>query len=435
MGKSGPSASIKPSERTDLPELPGLPPTVSTAEGAGDAAAQLRREALGIAEELAAAFPNHPDALAVRGWVYNRLGNTAEASRLWRTCVKLDPQFAEAHFQLGEVALKAGKFAEAELSFQRAVQADPGRWDARLRLAEALLMQGKAKETLAVVESVVAENSAAAAGARYFGGRACLVLRQYAQAQGHFEEAIRRAPEMTHAYHGLATALARLGRTEQARRYQAEFEKRKQQDQQAEKARLKALDDVAELRAAVARAHSAAARVFSTHGQLRQAEKHGQRAAALDPQDTEARLQLAVLCQQQGRLEEALAWSEELVQRQPRNPVFLLHMGVISAELRRLEAAERAFRRAVEVAPSHAPAHAALAQLYLRTRRNLDQARHHADRAVQLAGSAPNFALLAAVCQAQGDTAAAQHAIEHALRLEPTNAQIRALQQSLGQPK
>ncbi len=153
----------------------------------------------------------------------------------------------------------------------------------------------------------------------------------------------------------------------------------------------------------------------------------------MDSGDCEARLQLAVLCQEQGRLAEALRWSEELVERQPRNPVFLLHVGVIQAEMHRFESAERAFRQAVEVAPDHAPAHAALAQLYLREGRNLDQARHHAGRATQLASTAANYALLAAVCRAQGDKPAARQAIQHALRLEPHNAQIRALEQSLGQ--
>lgn len=423
------------SSQLDLPELPGLPQDASSPPVPEDTAAQLRREALEIAQALAASLPNHADALAVQGWVYYRLGNTSEASRCWTACLKVDPGFAEAHFQLGAVALKAGRFAEAQKRFQSALQAEPKRTDARLRLAEALLMQGEAQETLATLEPVLAESGPSIAEARYFSGRACLLLRQYSQAQGHFEEAIRLAPEMTHAYHGLATALARLGRSDLARKYQAEFEKQKREDQEAEKERLKALDDVAELRTAVARAHVAAARVFHVQGQLAAAERHWRRAAALDSKGCDAPLQLAMLYQRQGRLAEALRWSEELVQRAPGNPVFLLHLGVINAEMQRLEAAEQAFRRALEAAPDHAPAHAALAQLYLRAGRNLDQARHHAERAAKLADSAANHALLAAVCRAQGDSAAARQALQHAIRLEPDNAQIRALEQWLDQEK
>lgn len=416
-----------------LPELPGLPQLAESPQLPKDTAAQLRREALDIADELAASLPNHCGALAVRGWVYSRLGNTSEASRCWRACLKLDPRFAEAHFQLGAVALKVGKFAEAQSHFQSSVEADPKRADVRLRLAEALLLEGKAQEAHVALAPLLAKGGPALAEARYFSGRACLVLRQYAEAQRHFEEAIRLAPEMTHAYHGLATALVRQGHSEAAQRYQAEFERRKKQDQEAEKQRLKALDDVAELRTAVARAHAAAAGVFRAQGRAASAESHWRRAASLDEGDTDARLQLALLYQEQGRLAEALRWSEQLVQRQRRNPVFLLHMGVINAELQRFEAAERAFRRAVEAAPDHAPAHAALAQLYLRMGRNLDEARHHARRATQLADTAANYALLAAVCRAQGDTSAARQALQHALQLEPHNAQIRAFEQSLGQ--
>lgn len=429
----GPRAAVSPQpHERELPELPGLPEAAELPQDAEKTAAQLRQEALEVADELAASLPKDCGALAVRGWVYHRLGKTSEASRCWTACLKLDPRFAEAHFQLGSAAVKAGRFAEAQNHFQHAVDSDPKRTDARLRLAESLLMQGKAPEAVAVLEPLLAESGPVGAEAQYFTGRACLLLRHYAQAQRHFEEAIRLAPEMTHAYHGLATALARQGQSESARRYQAEFERRKQQDQKAEKERLKALDDVAELRTAVARAHAAAAGVFRAQGWLALAERHWRRAASLDAGDSDCRLQLVMLYQQQGRLADALRWCEELLQRQPRNPVFLLHTGLLYAEMHRWETAERMLRRALEAAPEHAAAHAALAQLYLRTGRNLDQARHHARRATQLADTAANNALLAAVCQAQGDRAAARQAIQRALHLEPDNAQIRAFEQSLG---
>jgi Flp pilus assembly protein TadD len=124
-----------------------------------------------------------------------------------------------------------------------------------------------------------------------------------------------------------------------------------------------------------------------------------------------------------------------LVRIEPRNPVYWSSLGVLNAQLDRREAAERAFRKAIEVAPGHAQAHAALAQFYLRTGRSPAEARRFAETVVRLAPTAPNYALLAAACQAAGELEAARKAVGEALRLEPDNPQYRRLRESLRHEK
>jgi tetratricopeptide (TPR) repeat protein len=418
-------------QSVDSALLPALPAAEDLRQAEMTA---LRREAAETAARVAEAFPTSAEALAVRAWMHHRYGQTAEAVRCWQRCLDLDARYAEAHVRLGQVALKTGDFERARTCFDRACQADPQRTDARIRLAEALLHSGEADQAVAVLERS-GQAALATAEGLYFLGRARLLLNDHQKAKDAFSAAIGLDPALTHAYHGLATACARLGDNAEADRWRAEFDRRKQQDQEAEKQKLKAFDDLAALRASVAMVHCLAAQVYLHQSQTRPAEDHWRRAASLDERNADARLGLVALCQQEGRAAEAIRPAEELVRIEPRNSVYWLSLGVLNAQLDRLEAAERAFRKAIEVAPGHAQAHAAMAQFYLRAGRDPLQARRCAETAVRLAPTAPNYALLAAACQSAGELEAARKAVGEALRLEPDNPQYRRLQESLRHEK
>ena len=66
-----------------------------------------------------------------QGNAASRAGNTAEAERLWRQAVTVDPQFSAAWFNLGLLAKQRGNWSECYQCNRRAVNADPkntGAW-------------------------------------------------------------------------------------------------------------------------------------------------------------------------------------------------------------------------------------------------------------------------------------------------------------------
>jgi len=66
-----------------------------------------------------------------QGNAASRAGNTAEAERLWRQAVTVDPQFSAAWFNLGLLAKQRGNWSECYQYNRRAVNADPkntGAW-------------------------------------------------------------------------------------------------------------------------------------------------------------------------------------------------------------------------------------------------------------------------------------------------------------------
>src|SRR5689334_24749085 len=71
------------------------------------------------------------------GVKYALAGLYAQAAQIFQQLVKLDPQFADAHFALGHAYSDMGWWPNAIDSFQRAVELNPKDLEAQDRLDEA----------------------------------------------------------------------------------------------------------------------------------------------------------------------------------------------------------------------------------------------------------------------------------------------------------
>jgi tetratricopeptide (TPR) repeat protein len=399
-------------------------------KGSSSSCEALRAEAADVAARLVRAYPDCAQAIAVSAMVHDRFRNTTEAAKCWRRCLKLDPTFAEAHHGLGSIALKLGRYEEAEEEFRRAIELKPRLSEAYVRLAESLMNRGKMREAAAALRTH-AGLCASTSESCYYLGQAYLYLKEFGQAQASYEAAVRLDPTCTYAYHGLAAVASRLGEKDKAGRYRAEFQRLKEKDQAAEKARMRAYDDLAAFRAGVALILTAAGQVYRSRGDAREAEDHWRRAAEYDPRNAACREQLAALYQESGRLPETLAALEQLAEIEPHNPVYRVGAGVLSARLGQVDAAEKSFRKAVEQAPDRHEGYAALVQLSLQTNRNLSDVRQFALTAARLAPTAANDALLAAACRRVGDIPGARAAMDRAIEKDPANSQYRRIRKSL----
>ena len=72
----------------------------------------------------------------------------AEAEKVYRHYLTLDPQAPNAHYNLGVLALAQGRNEQALLYLQRAVKDDPADTDAHLYLAQALEKVGQTQEAM-----------------------------------------------------------------------------------------------------------------------------------------------------------------------------------------------------------------------------------------------------------------------------------------------
>jgi len=75
---------------------------------------------------------------------------------VFRELIRREPNFAEAHNNLGLVQLRAGDLHDAETEFKEAVRLKPGYADAHYNLALALHQDGREAESGAEFEKAFA---------------------------------------------------------------------------------------------------------------------------------------------------------------------------------------------------------------------------------------------------------------------------------------
>jgi tetratricopeptide (TPR) repeat protein len=104
-------------------------------------------------------------------------------------------------------------------------------------------------------------------------------------------------------------------------------------------------------------------------GRVDEAEQHLRRMAADYPQDTKSLFELHEIMKERGRGEAALDAIEEAAQRSPKDKELLLALGGQRLNEQQLDAAEDAYRRILELQPSHDLANLGLAVVFELTNR------------------------------------------------------------------
>ncbi|MHB8955859.1 MAG: tetratricopeptide repeat protein [Pirellulaceae bacterium] len=382
----------------------------------------LKEEAVRTADQLVERFPQEPRPLGLLAMTYNRFGEAVKAEELWRQCLAINPRYAEAYANLGNIAKARGDYQQAAEHLKKALDVDPGIPDVRTDLGDTLMNLMRISEAVPLLEEEVRRFPASLV-AQYHLGQARLQLKEYEKAITSFEEAIRLDPQCAYAYYGLANAHRRLGQTEKSVEYMKKFKQYKATDLRTQRDVTKKFDDEGEVRRTLAAVHTTAGNICAEADFLRSAEAHWLRAIEIFPQDTTARYQLATFYDRQNRLNDVVSIFQALRAVEPGNPMHCLNLG--TAHLRRndLDAAEKAYRTALEVAPEAAVGYATLAGFLLRTRTGhaLAEARALVEKAVELEPTGQYWALLSAVTQQLGDSQAALAAIERACALDPDN--------------
>jgi tetratricopeptide (TPR) repeat protein len=145
-----------------------------------------------------------------------------------------------------------------------------------------------------------------------------------------------------------------------------------------------------------------------------------QRAVALDPRSLSARLFLALYWQRQGRPGRALETLQAAARLIPDSPAVQIELGNIQAVLGDLEAARRAFQRAIDLAPDDPASWRALAGFALTNEYELRSlGLPAARRAVLLAPQDPaSLDLMAVVLLRLNDQVGAERFLQRALQVQ-----------------
>jgi tetratricopeptide (TPR) repeat protein len=411
--------SPKPSNET-LEPLVATPLTVEA----------LKKEAIDIAVQLTKDFPKDVRAVFQLGVIHKSLGNSAKAGKCWEKCLEINPNYVEAYHNLGRIAFQKGTYEKAIELWQKAIEINPGLPGIYNSLGSALMCLGKAEEAVNAFQKDI-EISGESVHSQFMLGEQYQLLKDYEKAGKCYETVIKMAPGYTQAYYGLATVCERLGEKDKSRDFMEKFKKLKLLEMEALKDRDSAFNDLVSTRQTVAQAHTDVGRLYYLRRSSAKAEKLLQRAATLDPEQSECRVMLASLYEQDERLAQALECYEELSRIKPDNVNCHGNIGVISFQLKRYDDAEKAFRKVIELDPNQSFGYHYLAYLYLQTNRKLPEAGKLAEKAVAMEKTGENFFILSWACNVNGDRAGAMSAIQQAIKLEPSNMMYKQMYEQL----
>jgi len=385
----------------------------------------LRKEAFDVGRRAIKDFPRSTGPLLLMGKLHHQFGNRAEAVKCWQEVLKRDPKRADVYYRLAEIAAEKDDHEQAAEFCRKARRIDPRLKGVHQRLGQALLELGNPQDAVEALQEEIRHHGEARTAYSILG-QAYLELKQYESAVANYEKALEMAPDDSRACYGLTIACARLGQAEKARQFREKFSKLRAAEDESVDVRRKTSSDLGWMRRAVSRIHvDASQAVYLKHGLPLEAERHLKRAAVLDPKSQLCRQRLVAFYVRQQRSAEAVEICQQLRQLDPDNSAYHLNAGAILASLRRLDAAEEALRKGIELAPQRPDGYHSLVQVLMYGTGKPAEARTMAEKLVDLEPTAENYYTLCRVCEMNQDFDAARAAIERAYGMVPNSDQIR----------
>ena len=351
-------------------------------------------------DELLERVPYDPDALQLRGQIYQALGQGEEATTKYREAIAVyqevlerRPQLLSARLRLAQAHLLVGEIEQAKLVLQQLAELAPSSVQPVILLAELRMRTGEVDLAVQNLESLI-EREPRVIRAYQLLGTAYLGKQNAAQAEVVSRKYVELAPNDSRAHHLLGMSLQAQRRLAEAQR---EFEASlllspdyiEPLTQLASLAWRQGRQDaaLARLRQQIALVPSSGphyhllGQLYTALGDVKQAETAFLKAVELEPSLVGAYGQLASLYVSSNQHGEALAKMEEALESNPDNPSVLMLAGMLYQETGDLPQAQERYERALAVQPGFAAAANNLAYLYSLEEGRLEQASGLAERA------------------------------------------------------
>ena len=159
--------------------------------------------------------PNNADAYYNLGLAQYHQGKLDKAIANYQQAIELDPNYAKAYNGLGVALYYQGKLEEAITNYQQSIELDPNYAKAYYNLGNALGKQGKLEEEIANYQKAI-ELDPIYAGAYNGLGIALSKQGKSEEAIASYEKAIELDPNYAGAYYNLGNALGKQGKLESA---------------------------------------------------------------------------------------------------------------------------------------------------------------------------------------------------------------------------
>ncbi len=374
------------------------------------------RDELTLWQVTAKQVPKNERALYNLAWSYIALDRYAEAVPPLLATIKIDPEYGEAHCNLGLCYIQSGDLDAAKAEFYRALEINYEDGQSHYNLGCVYLqLDDLPAASFEFQESAIYYPDYADAKQQL--GAVLLSLNQPARAVPVLASALQLSPNNTLTLTDYGDALFRVGRAADA---------------------ATAFESAISLGDHSAEIHKKLASALAAKGETSRALVEDQTALRLDPTDAEAHY---LYGSHLAKLEQDVPAEAELAQAvnlRPDYPEADNSLGSVLVHLKRMDAAEAAYLSALHSNPAFVEAHQNLGTLYFHLNR-LPEAETELRSALDLSpNSAEAHNNLGSVLVGENRYNEAQIHFQEALRLDPDYADashnLKALQAALANP-
>jgi tetratricopeptide (TPR) repeat protein len=255
-------------------------------------------EAERVCREILSVDPGHAQTLHLLGLIEHQRGRSDAAIERIRTAIMRDGRDPAFHHNLGNILRALDRLAEAITCYERALALAPTSVDTLYNL-----------------------------------GNTYQDLGQPERAAAYFERALRLNPDAIELHNNLGTALQDLGRLDEA---------------------IGCYRKALALRPDLVESLDNLGGALQSQGKLDEAQACYERVLALRPGRLESLIGLGVVLRAQGRLEEAVARYQRALELSPDHPEAHNNLGVALVDLGRSEEAIPHYERALTLQPNRA---------------------------------------------------------------------------------
>ncbi len=382
--------------------------------------AAVTAEATRVIQHLESVLPQSLEAQEIKARFEFEFGKVDKAREVWEAILKQEPKFVYALRGLGDICLTEGQLDDAVRYFRRAVLADPENLSRQLTLGTAMLQAGQIDEAEKVLIALLEKNDRIPLAHAELG-RAYLQKKDFESAVEHFESALQGDPNNAQTHLGLATALARVGRRDDAKVHQERHVVLRDENRAQLESGRKEYDDTEAMRIDIGNVYVNIARVYMANGYAAAAEMVLLRAARLDEKNLESRQALSFLSGQKNKPFDAIRWMKEVAALAANEFSYSEEVARLYMGLQQPDEAETTLLAFVEQNPQDVRALRSVARFYIEAKPNPDQAVKLAEQATELDPSATGHATLASTYERVGRIADAAKEMRKAAELDPSN--------------
>ncbi|MBZ5689228.1 MAG: tetratricopeptide repeat protein [Acidobacteriia bacterium] len=294
----------------------------------------------------------HPEATPIHtnlGVALAGLGRYEEAVSEYKVALKQSPSFPAARLNLALAYYKMGRISDAATQLTHVHRQDPGNMQAVQLLGDCYLRMGENKETITLLQPVSKAHPDDLAIA-YMLGTALLRNKQREEGAAVIDRILRNGES--------AESHLLLGMTK--------FEAMEYPEAIAD------LTKAAEINPNLPDVYSYLGQAQMASGDMTAAREAFERELAVNPNDFESNLRLAVLMKQDGNYERAHQLVDRALLVRPKDPGALYQVGAVYLAAGDTNRALTSLESLVKQFPQFLEAHVSLAQVYYRLRRKED---------------------------------------------------------------